>query len=563
MIAIMKKPARSLGVVVGGVLLCLLQGAAFTGGCGSKDDNTTAASGAGGAGQPQQISLKGAVQKGPFVLGSSITVSPLDAKGNPTGQAFLTQTTNDKGEFSVDFAASGQVSIQGEGFYFNEVAGSLSGAALTLRALYVIEKAGPQQAYLNLITHLTYLRVRKLVADGKSFGDAIKQAEKELRDEMAITLPAFDPGAQGLQMNILGGDSPANAYLLAASAVLVQAATLQGPVDAGLQELANAITTDLEEDGKLSMTNKSRVAAGLLALDSKAVMANLATRLDELGSNAKVPDIDKILDQDGDGLTNDKDNCRRVANLDQADEGDSDGVGDVCDNCPDVANSDQKVTDGSNNSFGDACDPCRLDSGNCDCNTTTGCSPSGKCSMAKLSCVTFGKGVQGDVCKFTAGGDDCAMGYECVPPLSDASPTAGICHLLCGNNANAVNCPQGTSCANLLALKASKTLNVCAPTCAPKSPTCPKDQSCYWQAAVSNGDASKHVCAYDYSGTSGSVSTPCPDYTVANGCDAGFVCTKPASKCGLACDPNLANTCLNGDTCHGFFDNSIGYCAPP
>lgn len=42
-----------------------------------------------------EVQLHGAVQKGPFVIGSSIDVSLLDAQLNPTGQVFSTQTIND------------------------------------------------------------------------------------------------------------------------------------------------------------------------------------------------------------------------------------------------------------------------------------------------------------------------------------------------------------------------------------------------------------------------------------------------------------------------------------
>ncbi|MBM4356821.1 MAG: VCBS repeat-containing protein [Deltaproteobacteria bacterium] len=306
--------------MVGTALAILGAGAASSAGCGGS-----------AGGQTEQVSLQGGVQKGPFVLGSNVTVSPLDAKANPTGQTFLTQTTNDKGEFSVDFAASGQVSIQGEGFYFDEVNGALSGAPITLRALYVIEKSGPQQAYLNLVTHLTYGRVRKLVLDGVAFTAAIAQAEKELLTELAITLPDFDPGALGIQMNILGGDTAPNRYLLAASAVLLQAAGS----DAALQELANTIATNLEEAGKLSAPTRETIATGLIALKTATVKENLAKRLEKLGSSAVVPDIDAILDQDRDGKVNAEDNCDVVANADQVDT-DMDGQGDACDGCATV-----------------------------------------------------------------------------------------------------------------------------------------------------------------------------------------------------------------------------------
>lgn len=48
-------------------------------------------------------------------------------------------------------------------------------------------------------------------------------------------------------------------------------------------------------------------------------------------------------DTDGDGVLNEEDNCRRIANPGQEDA-DGDAVGDVCDICPDISNPDQEET---------------------------------------------------------------------------------------------------------------------------------------------------------------------------------------------------------------------------
>jgi hypothetical protein len=62
-------------------------------------------------------------------------------------------------------------------------------------------------------------------------------------------------------------------------------------------------------------------------------------------------------DDDGDGVTNDTDNCPAIANASQADE-DGDAVGNVCDNCPHIANPDQANTlETTADGVGDACDP--------------------------------------------------------------------------------------------------------------------------------------------------------------------------------------------------------------
>ncbi len=65
-----------------------------------------------------------------------------------------------------------------------------------------------------------------------------------------------------------------------------------------------------------------------------------------------------VVDTDGDGVTNDFDNCPAVHNPDQVDS-DGDGVGDVCDTCSAVFNPDQ--IDSDNDGFGDTCDNCLVE----------------------------------------------------------------------------------------------------------------------------------------------------------------------------------------------------------
>jgi hypothetical protein len=60
-----------------------------------------------------------------------------------------------------------------------------------------------------------------------------------------------------------------------------------------------------------------------------------------------------IKDTDGDGITDDHDNCVFTPNPNQEDA-DHDGVGDVCDNCPQKANPDQ--ADADHDGKGDACE---------------------------------------------------------------------------------------------------------------------------------------------------------------------------------------------------------------
>jgi hypothetical protein len=62
-----------------------------------------------------------------------------------------------------------------------------------------------------------------------------------------------------------------------------------------------------------------------------------------------------VEDRDGDGITDDLDNCPESPNEDQNDR-DGDGKGDVCDNCPETPNPEQE--DGDGDGVGDICDGC-------------------------------------------------------------------------------------------------------------------------------------------------------------------------------------------------------------
>ncbi|WP_437297187.1 FG-GAP-like repeat-containing protein [Sorangium sp. So ce426] len=292
--------------------------AAGTGGA----DASSSATG-GGTGGAGSVQLTGAVEKGPFVVGSSVVISVLGHDLTPTGQTFITATDDDLGHFEVALAHPGPVSIVSEGFYYNEVTGRLSDAPLTLRALFDVAGNAPEQtAYVNLITHLGYERARRLAEGSGDLTAAVEQAEGELRAALGIGPAGFDPHASGVEMNALGGDGDANAYLLAVGAVVLKAALLEagehGSVDAAVQELVNQLSLDLASDGALDPALVAELAGAASALDRYEVKDLLGERIEELGSTAEVPDIDRFFDEDGDGVYDAEDTCRLVPNPSQS-----------------------------------------------------------------------------------------------------------------------------------------------------------------------------------------------------------------------------------------------------
>lgn len=301
-------PLLALAVLANGSACVLLDEGLPDGGRGGEDGGETGA---------RRVQLAGAVAKGPFVLGSSVTLAPLDEDFLPAGQVFPTSTKNDLGEFDLTLGISPEglrARVEGTGFFYDEISGGLSGAPLTLRAFAFVQQDGPYEIYVNILTHLIGPRVQHLLRSAaggtEAFVSAIAQAERELVRALRLGPAEFELDTTATSLNVVGHSTADAAYLLLVSSVFAQAAVERanegaGSVDALLQELLNTVAADFEQDGILSTELVAELAAAQAGVDGWHVMERMRARLRSIGrSDLAVPDLHRVLDNNNDGIPN-------------------------------------------------------------------------------------------------------------------------------------------------------------------------------------------------------------------------------------------------------------------
>jgi uncharacterized protein (TIGR02145 family) len=231
--------------------------------------------------------ISGVVQKGPYLNGTSIQMSELGSSLVQTGKLFTAQILNNRGIFEINNInlKSSFVQFSANGYYFNEVHGSISVAPLYLNALSDISNISTIN--INILTHLEKLRVEYLIRQKMSFQDAKKTAQSEILAIFGFGLSEID-NSESLDISI---KSESNAILLAISIIL------QGNCAVGnLSELLATISNDIREDGIL---NDENIVNDLRRSTKKLVLSNIRTNLEnrynELGISAEIPDFEKYI----------------------------------------------------------------------------------------------------------------------------------------------------------------------------------------------------------------------------------------------------------------------------
>ncbi len=274
---------------------------------------------------PYAVDVSGAVSKGAFLTGSTLTFYEFDQNLNQTGKSYNTDILDDIGSFSLSVSdlTNDYARVVGDGYYWNEVSNENSSEKLTLNAISEVKEG----INVNVLTHLEYQRVIELVKNqGKSFTDAKKQALTEVLSSLGIETNE-DYGTSEL-FNFKNGDQRSK-ILLVASAI-IQATRTPAEVISVITQIA----TDLKDNGNIDNEElKVDIATELVQIDINEVISNVVARYKEFNEElneqsyqsdfleiAKSEFISFLPDEDSDGVPDIIDQCAGTPESDEADE---------------------------------------------------------------------------------------------------------------------------------------------------------------------------------------------------------------------------------------------------
>jgi N-acetylneuraminic acid mutarotase/uncharacterized protein YjdB len=271
------------------LLAAFLSMLAACGGGGSAAPSTPVAPSA-----PTYTAKSGVAQKGPLILGSTVTAQELAASLSPTGKQYSYQVISNLGTFlPTSTFGSPYIGVLATGYYFDEVANTVSSGTVTLNGYG--DLAIDQVLNVNLLTTLAYQRIQNLVSKSNlTFAAARSQAEGEVLS--ALNIPSGNYGNFGSLD--LSGDTDGDHILAAISSLFVYGNS-SGP----LSQLIANFQSDIGANGVI--TNEATTAALVAAaeaLNPATIAANLTQYYASEGLTFTAANISEWIAQSGDGV---------------------------------------------------------------------------------------------------------------------------------------------------------------------------------------------------------------------------------------------------------------------
>jgi N-acetylneuraminic acid mutarotase len=234
-------------------------------------------------------------QKGPLILGSTVTAQELDSALSPTGKQYSYQITSDLGTFSPTSTFGSQyIGVNATGYYFDEIANAVSSGTITLNGYSDLSATAVLN--VNLLTTLAYQRIQHLVtASSMTFSAAQTQAENEVLAALGIPNGSQYGPFGALDISKSGNG---NSILATVSSLFVYGNSA-GPLSA----LIASFQSDIAANGAItSAATKSALATAAANVNLGTVAANLTQKYASAGVSFKASDLAPWVDQDGAGV---------------------------------------------------------------------------------------------------------------------------------------------------------------------------------------------------------------------------------------------------------------------
>lgn len=266
----------------------------FLGGCGGESEPTkiSPVTPPPTTQEPKSYLLSGHIQKGPFTVGSKITVQELNNNLVSTGKTFSSETLSNEGDYKIDLKLDEDfLEIDADGYYFNEILGALSNSKLRLSAIASVDSM--EDINVNILTHISKKRIQKLVNQNLSFSEAKVQAEQEVMKSFSFIDVNWQM-TNFVEMNISEyGDS--NAYLLLISAIIQNI----NQSSAQLSEYIERLAQDLSDNGVVDSSDLiESINSSAQSVNLFKVKEKLVARYEEVGIVVNLPDVDALINRE-------------------------------------------------------------------------------------------------------------------------------------------------------------------------------------------------------------------------------------------------------------------------